>query len=354
VQALAAIREAIRAKLETLPASGRIDETQLAAVQVLYRDPQPIVRWRVLGPFERGKEVELPKGRFDVSRLYAGLDGKDIGWIEHAAEPKDGFVDLVELLMGKANVSAYAFADVSTPIDCEVEMTVGSDDAVTVWVNDELIHDFQDDRAWTADEDRFRVRLSSAGPNRILLRIGNSAGGWSFNTKIASTPTGPLFDRKANVSSLEDFRRYALENRGDPARGFQVFRASRDESMCIRCHAVYGVGEKLGPDLSDIGARYGREEILASILEPSQRIAEGYRSTSIELQDGRILFGMVQKETADEIDLYDTNGELQKIDTVDVARRTSLDTSVMPDGLWSTMSKEDLADLLEWLTILRG
>jgi putative heme-binding domain-containing protein len=124
--------------------------------------------------------------------------------------------------------------------------------------------------------------------------------------------------------------------------------------MCIRCHAVHGVGEKVGPDLSDIGARYGREEILASMLEPSFRIAEGYRSTSLELEDGRILFGMVQKETDDEILLHDTNGELQTIDRADVIQRRMLDTSVMPDGLWTTMPKDDLVDLLEWLTMLRG
>ena len=197
------------------------------------------------------------------------------------------------------------------------------------------------------------MRLN-AGANRIVLLVANAAGGWSFNARLASVPTGPLFERAAGAAGLEDFRRHALAHRGDPARGFQVFRASRDEAMCIRCHAVYGVGEKVGPDLSDIGARYGREEILASILEPSQRIAEGYQSTSIELEDGRILFGMLQKETGDEIELYDTNGERQRIDKSDVARRGMLDTSVMPDGLWSTMSKDDLVDLLDWLTTLRG
>jgi putative heme-binding domain-containing protein len=124
--------------------------------------------------------------------------------------------------------------------------------------------------------------------------------------------------------------------------------------MCIRCHTVFGVGEKVGPELSDVGAKYGREEILASILTPSQRIAEGYRSTSIELEDGRVVFGMIQKETKEAFDLYDTNGVLRTIEKVDVASRKELDTSVMPDGLWSTMSREDLCDLVEWLTTLRG
>jgi putative heme-binding domain-containing protein len=340
VQALAAVRSEVRGSLEALHGAGRLDEAQLAAVQGIYRDPQPILRWRIRGPFERGKEP-------------AALEDDGAGWIEHVAEPKDGFVDLARVLSGQANVGALAAAEVDSPVAAEVDMRLGSDDSVSVRVNGELVHEFREDRAWKADEDRFRVRLEP-GANRILLCVGNDTGGWSFNAKIASAPGGPLFERRAGAPGLEEYRLHALEHRGDPAHGFQLFRGSRDEAMCIRCHAVYGVGEKIGPDLSDVGARYGREEILASILEPSKRIAEGYRSTSIELQDGRILFGMVQKETADEIDLYDTNGELRKIDKADVAERGQLDTSVMPDGLWSTLSKEDLVDLLEWLTTLRG
>jgi len=275
-------------------------------------------------------------------------------WIEHTAEPVDGYVDLVKLLSGKAQVSAYAIAAVASPVACEVDMAVGSDDDVAVWVNGEPVHDAPGDRAWSADQDRFRVRLAASDRNVVLLRVVQNTGGWAFNAKIASAATGRIFERASSAPGLEEIRRYALEHRGDPAHGFKIFRNSRDEAMCIRCHAINGVGEKVGPDLSDIGARYGREEILASMLEPSLRIAEGYRSTALELEDGRILFGMVQKETADEILLHDTNGELQTIDRADVVQRKMLDTSVMPDGLWTTMPKPDLVDLLEWLTTLRG
>ncbi|MFN0009053.1 MAG: PVC-type heme-binding CxxCH protein [Planctomycetota bacterium] len=344
LQALAAIRGEVLGALESLHAARRLDESQLAAVQSIYRDPQPVLRWRILGPFARGEEP-------DVSRLD---DDAGLAWIEHTAEPRDGYVDLVKLLSGQAQLAAYALAEVASPAACEVDARVGSDDGVAVWVNGEKVHDAPGDRAWSADQDRFRLRLAASGRNRLLVRVVNNTGGWAFNVKVASAPTGPLFAREASVTGLEDVRRYALEHRGDPARGFKIFRDSRDEAMCIRCHTVYGVGEQVGPDLSDIAARYGREEILASMLEPSQRIAEGYRSTSLELVDGRILFGMVQKETAEEILLHDTNGELQTIDQCDVAERRMLDTSVMPDGLWTTMSKEDLVDLLEWLTTLRG
>jgi putative membrane-bound dehydrogenase-like protein len=351
--ALAAVREDMRGDLEALCAQGRLDEVQLAAVQMVYQEPQPILDWRLLGPFKRGDEPKLAGQTLDFARKHPGASGADVAWIDHRAEPKDGFVDLEKLLSKSSEVSAYAAAEVRSASDREADIAIGSDDSVAVWVNGELAHEFKGNRAWSADEDRFRVKLRS-GANPILLLVGNSTGGWSFNAKISGDPTGPLFARKANRPDLEEYRSYALGHRGDPVHGFESFRKSRDGAMCIRCHTVFGVGEKVGPDLSDIGAKYGRDEILASILTPSQRIAEGYRSSSLELEDGRVLFGMVQRETADEIDLYDTNGELQKIEKTDVASRRTLDTSVMPDGLWSTISREDLTDLVDWLTTLRG
>ncbi len=304
--ALAAVRDDVRDDLETACARGKLSETQLAAVQAIYSEPQPILDWRLLGPLKRGAEPKAEDG------------APGLAWIEHRAEAKDGFVDLTKLLANPSEVSAYATADVRSATDRDAEMAVGSDDSVSVWVGGELVHEFKGNRAWKADEDRFRVQLR-AGSNAIRLLVGNGTGAWAFNAKIAGDATGPLFARKAVRPDVEAYRSFALSHRGDPAHGFEIFRRSRDEAMCIRCHTVFGVGDKVGPELSDIGAKYGREEILASILTPSQRIAEGYRSSSIELQDGRVLFGMIQKETKDSIELYDTNGERARIEKADVA-----------------------------------
>jgi hypothetical protein len=44
-------------------------------------------------------------------------------------------------------------------------------------------------------------------------------------------------------SELDAYRRYALENAGDPLHGYQVFRQPSGP-MCARCHAVFGEGGK--------------------------------------------------------------------------------------------------------------
>jgi putative heme-binding domain-containing protein len=109
--------------------------------------------------------------------------------------------------------------------------------------------------------------------------------------------------------------------------------------MCIRCHQVHGQGAQVGPDLSDIAAKYGRDEILNSILHPSQRIAEGYKTAWFELHDGRVVFGQLRSEGDGVIRLFDSNGETQSLVSAEVAERGVYETSLMPEGLWKTLTR---------------
>src|SRR5262249_27206703 len=97
--ALSAVRDDVRTELEAMCTQGRPAEPALAAIQSIYEIPQPILDWRIAGPFERRKEP--------ARDALAG-----IAWKEHRAEPRDGFVDLVALLSGAADVCAYAQAEV--------------------------------------------------------------------------------------------------------------------------------------------------------------------------------------------------------------------------------------------------
>jgi len=69
----------------------------------------------------------------------------------------------------------------------------------------------------------------------------------------------PVVDRSAVIQS----RREALSIAGDRMRGGSVFAAH-----CATCHAVEGVGARVGPDLSGIAAR-PPESLLVDILDPS-------------------------------------------------------------------------------------
>ena len=54
------------------------------------------------------------------------------------------------------------------------------------------------------------------------------------------------------------------------------------------------------------------------------------------------------------IRLYDSNGDALSIESAEVAERGIYETSLMPEGLWKTIPEQELADLVAWLSTLKG
>jgi putative heme-binding domain-containing protein len=154
-------------------------------------------------------------------------------------------------------------------------------------------------------------------------------------------------------SDRAEYVRYALTNRGDPNRGRAVFN---DVAVagCVRCHTTNGERNSIGPDLSDIGGKFGREHLIESVLEPSRQIVEGYRSTIVATQDGRVLTGLVKSETNDELTLLDAEARPQTIPKREINERKFTEVSLMPDGLTAKLSLVQFADLVAYLESLRS
>jgi putative heme-binding domain-containing protein len=139
---------------------------------------------------------------------------------------------------------------------------------------------------------------------------------------------------------------------GDALRGKQIFLQS-SASQCKKCHQIHGSGGKLGPDLSMIGKKYGRESLLEMILQPSKAIAEEYIVHIAVTTDGHAIAGFLAEKTDDKIVLKDALGERHAIAPNEIESLTASPQSVMPDLILSEISAQDTADLLEYLTTLR-
>src|SRR4051794_28703377 len=82
----------------------------------------------------------------------------------------------------------------------------------------------------------------------------------------------------ARGKSAGEYQSYAMTHRGDAARGKALFE--NDQRLaCARCHATDGRGGKAGPDLFAVGDKFGRFELVESMLAPSKTIAVGYSTT---------------------------------------------------------------------------
>ncbi|HZV34470.1 MAG TPA: PVC-type heme-binding CxxCH protein [Verrucomicrobiae bacterium] len=142
-----------------------------------------------------------------------------------------------------------------------------------------------------------------------------------------------------------------LQRQGDVARGAKVF--TRADVGCINCHRVNGEGKDLGPALSEIGAKLGKDALYEAILDPSAGIEFGYEAWHVQLKSGDDAVGIITSETDDEIVLKDARAIATHIKKSDIARREKLKISLMPAGLQQTMSAQDLVDLVEYLSSLK-
>jgi putative heme-binding domain-containing protein len=152
--------------------------------------------------------------------------------------------------------------------------------------------------------------------------------------------------------TLDDFPALAAAPLGgDPRRGESVFR----DAQCARCHRVGARGPAVGPDLSFVGRRFSRRDILESILAPSQVVAEHYRSVQVITKDGRTILGRVLIEgdfrserlriAADPL----RPAALIELNKRDVEEYRLSDVSPMPTGLLDGFQAGEIIDLLSYL-----
>ncbi len=139
---------------------------------------------------------------------------------------------------------------------------------------------------------------------------------------------------------------------GDPRRGAEVFR--RDAVGCLKCHQVKGEGVDFGPNLSEIGAKLGKDALYQAILDPSAGISFGFEAWQIELKDGDEAYGLIVSDTADEIALKAPGNIVTRYKKSDLTKREQQKLSIMPAGLERTLSTQDLVDLVEYLASLKA
>jgi quinoprotein glucose dehydrogenase len=82
---------------------------------------------------------------------------------------------------------------------------------------------------------------------------------------------------------------------------------------------------------------------------PNAKIAQGFDSVTVVLQDGDVQAGVLKSETPDELVLNSADNGLVTIKKSNIkTRRAAL--SPMPEGIGKILSKEDLRNLVEFLS----
>ncbi|WP_316829594.1 hypothetical protein [Pedobacter aquatilis] len=147
-------------------------------------------------------------------------------------------------------------------------------------------------------------------------------------------------------SSIEDVLLAINKLPGDPLKGRTIF----NNQGCVACHSLTRAEKMKGPFMGQIGSIMNREQIAESILKPDASISQGFATVMITAKGDKTYMGFITEETAAKIVMRNIAGEVFTIKTSDVLTRKEMENSMMPQGLANSLSFEELASLVTFLS----
>jgi putative heme-binding domain-containing protein len=172
-------------------------------------------------------------------------------------------------------------------------------------------------------------------------------------------PPGPIRDlferfeppsqRRVRLGTSID-PRTILKLEGDPRRGRALLASPA--LQCSKCHRMGTGPETMGPDLSKIGAKYNRAQLLESILEPSKTIDPKYAGYVVQTKGGEVYSVILVSKSETEFVFRDAEKEI-RLPTASLERMAPMKDSLMPEGLLQYLTAQEAADLVAALEAYR-
>jgi putative membrane-bound dehydrogenase-like protein len=164
----------------------------------------------------------------------------------------------------------------------------------------------------------------------------------------------PLYERLQKGAAHEKARLEELEPvlaGGSKALGRTVFFGAK--AACAGCHAVGATGGRIGPDLSKIGNIRTPRDLLESIVFPSASIVRGYEPFTITTRSHGVYNGILGRETAAAVTLIAADRTEVRIPRSSIEEIQPSRVSIMPQGLETQLSRQELSDLIAYLASLK-
>lgn len=170
---------------------------------------------------------------------------------------------------------------------------------------------------------------TSIDPRPRALGIGR------FIMPFATHP-GEVSIAKASIPDIEG---------GDWERGRRIFFG---KAACSTCHQFNGEGHAVGPDLSNTIHR-DYAAVFRDIQDPSAAINPDAVAYKVDLKDGGSLVGVRVGETDGSLKFAVPGGQVITVEKANIAASNALEVSLMPPGLTSALSEQEVKDLMTFL-----
>jgi len=165
--------------------------------------------WHVLGPFPFARTQFREPQQQDVintsfidheAELVAQAEGTsqaNVTWRSWKPSPRNDIphvVDFSQMYNGLEYAAAYAVAHIHSAKDAKgLRMYFGSDDYIQVWLNQQLIHSYNEKgRAIVQDNDVVEGIVLRQGWNTLVIKCININGGWGLTARIANQHDKPF------------------------------------------------------------------------------------------------------------------------------------------------------------------
>lgn len=201
--------------------------------------------------------------------------------------------------------------------------------------------------------DRFMLPFFQSLEENALRHVTNEEDRKTFTTILAGEAESPVITTPRPFVkhwTMDDFPANEPSPAPDLTRGRELYTAV----LCAACHVAGTTGRPVGPDLTMVASRFSRHDLLMSIIEPSQVVAEIHRNVIVTKTDGSLVQGrIVQNDFRASTLTLSTNpfapSELVIIPKAEIRTWEESPVSPMPPTLLDSLSKEEINDLLGFL-----
>ena len=165
----------------------------------------------------------------------------------------------------------------------------------------------------------------------------------------------PAFDlREAELNGVIAYIRAGFDadgvavKIGDPVRGQALFEG---KGACVDCHRVNGIGPRTAPDLSAIGAIRTPASLQRNLLDPATALLPINKAVRIVTRNEETIIGRRLNEDTYTVQVIDSQERLRSLVKADLV---SYEISDAPSKQPTTLSSDEVADLIGYLLTLRG
>ena len=188
-------------------------------------------------------------------------------------------------------------------------------------------------------------RLAKGEVATTLVEVLLSHGGKVAARTKAAWPSAGQSSVTGRATEIARVRSAVEGRTGSPYRGRDLYL-----QRCSACHKLFHKGGEIGPNLTAY-QRTDLDTLLPSILDPSREIREGYEHMQLRTRDGRSLSGFLSDRTNRLLILRGIDGSDTVIKQSQVESSNVSPRSLMPEGLLTGLSDQQLRDFFAYLRI---